>query len=65
METLTDVLQGLGASVYQQVAEEQARSQAQAGVPEEPTAEPKKKKKKSKEKVVDADYEVMDEEEKK
>lgn len=63
METLTDVLQGLGAAVYQRVAEEQARQQAQPGAPEE-TAEPKekkKKRKKSKEKVVDADYEVVDE----
>ena len=68
METLTDVIQGLGAAVYQQVAEEQARQQAQAGVPDEEPSEPtkkKKKKKKSKEKVVDADYEVVDDEDKK
>jgi molecular chaperone DnaK len=65
METLTDVLQGVGTSVYQQVAEEQARAQAQTGVADEPESEPEKKKKKGKEKVVDADYEVVDDEEKK
>ncbi len=63
METLTDILQGVGTAVYQQVAEEQARAQAQAGVKEEAESEPKKKK--GKEKVVDADYEVVDDEDKK
>jgi molecular chaperone DnaK len=63
METLTDILQGVGTAVYQQVAEEQARAQAQTGVEEEPEADPKKKK--GKEKVVDADYEVVDDEDKK
>ncbi len=63
METLTDILQGVGTAVYQQVAEEQARAQAQAGVEEEAESEPKKKK--GKEKVVDADYEVVDDEDKK
>ncbi|MFX1317732.1 MAG: molecular chaperone DnaK [Promethearchaeota archaeon] len=63
METLTDILQGVGTAVYQQVAEEQARAQAQAGVKEETESKPKKKK--GKEKVVDADYEVVDDEDKK
>ncbi|MFW9830857.1 MAG: molecular chaperone DnaK [Candidatus Thorarchaeota archaeon] len=61
METLTEVLQGLGTAVYQRVAEEQARQQAQPGAPEEASEPKKKKKEKSKDKVVDADYEVMDE----
>ncbi len=65
METLTDILQGIGTAVYQQVAEEQARAQAQEGVADDSDSEPKKKKKKSKEKVVDADYEVVDDEDKK
>ncbi|MHA2405956.1 MAG: Hsp70 family protein, partial [Candidatus Hermodarchaeia archaeon] len=65
MESLTDILQGVGTAVYQQVAEEQARAQAQEGVADESTAEPEKKKKKRKEKVVDADYEVVDDEDKK
>lgn len=64
-ETLTDILQGVGTAVYQQVAEEQARAQAQEGVADESASEPKKKKKKGKEKVVDADYEVVDDEDKK
>ncbi|MFW9935358.1 MAG: molecular chaperone DnaK [Candidatus Thorarchaeota archaeon] len=64
-EALTDILQGVGTAVYQQVAEEQARAQAQEGVADESTSEPKKKKKKGKEKVVDADYEVVDDEDKK
>lgn len=65
MEKLTEVLQGLGTAVYQRVAEEQARQQAQAQAPGEPEEEPKKKKKKSKKKVVDAEYEVVDDEDKK
>jgi molecular chaperone DnaK len=65
METLTEVLQGLGAAVYQRVAEEQARQQAQAQAPEEASEKPEKKKKKSKKKVVDAEYEVVDDEDKK
>jgi molecular chaperone DnaK len=65
MESLTDILQGVGTAVYQQVAEEQARAQAQEGVADETTGEPKTKPKKSKEKVVDADYEVVDDEDKK
>jgi molecular chaperone DnaK len=65
MESLTDILQGVGTAVYQQVAEEQARAQSQEGVADESTAEPEKKKKKGKEKVVDADYEVVDDEDKK
>ncbi len=64
MEALTDILQGVGTAVYQQVAEEQARAQAQEGVPDE-SAEPEKETKKGKEKVVDADYEVVDDEDKK
>jgi molecular chaperone DnaK len=62
METLTDVLQGVGTAVYEQVAKEQARTQSQAGVEEETGSKPKKK---GKEKVVDADYEVVDDEDKK
>jgi len=65
METLTDVLQGVGTAVYQQVAEEQARAQAQTGVADETDSESGKKKKKGKEKVVDADYKVVDDEDKK
>lgn len=65
MEKLTEVLQGLGTAVYQRVAEEQARQQAQAQAPGEPEEEPEKKKKKSKKKVVDAEYEVVDDEDKK
>ncbi len=64
MDKLTDVLQGLGSAVYQQVAEEQARQQAQEGVSEEPSKEKEKEEKRTKkkdEKVVDADYEVVDE----
>ncbi|MFX0168513.1 MAG: molecular chaperone DnaK [Candidatus Hodarchaeota archaeon] len=61
METLTDVLQGLGAAVYQQVAEEQAKREAQAGAPDKSEGKEKKKKK---EKVVDADYKVVDDEDK-
>ncbi|MFX1581956.1 MAG: Hsp70 family protein, partial [Promethearchaeota archaeon] len=64
METLTDILQGVGTAVYQQVAEEQARAQAQEGVADESDSKSKKKKK-GKEKVVDADYEVVDDEDKK
>lgn len=65
MEKLTEVLQGLGTAVYQRVAEEQARQQAQAQAAGEPEEEPEKKKKKSKKKVVDAEYEVVDDEDKK
>jgi molecular chaperone DnaK len=62
MDKLTDVLQGLGSAVYQQVAEEQARQQAQKGAPEHPSKEKEEKTTKKKdEKVVDADYEVVDE----
>jgi molecular chaperone DnaK len=70
MDKLTEVLQGVGTSVYQRVAEEQAR-QAQAGKAEEKGEEPetsrrekekpKKGRGKSDDKVVDADYEVVDE----
>ena len=61
METLTDVLQGLGAAVYQQVAEEQAKQEAQTGAPDKSK---EKQKKQDKDKVVDADYEVVDDDKK-
>jgi molecular chaperone DnaK len=60
-ETLTEVLQGLGAAVYQQVAEEQAKREAQQGAPDKSEDE---KKKQDKDKVVDADYEVVDDDKK-
>ncbi len=71
MDNLTEILQGMGAAVYQQVAEEQAKRQAQAGAPEDKSAGPKRKRKrktkdeeeKQDEKVVDADYEVVEDEE--
>jgi molecular chaperone DnaK len=61
METLTDVLQGLGAAVYQQVAEEQAKREAQPGAPDKSDAADEKQ---DKDKVVDADYEVVDDDKK-
>jgi len=67
MEKLTEVLQGVGAAVYQRVAEEQARRQAAAadgGAGSGSSASEKKEEKGEKkrdEKVVDADYEVVDE----
>jgi molecular chaperone DnaK len=61
IETLTDILQGLGAAVYEQVAEEQAKREAQAGAPDKSQDEEKKQ---DKDKVVDADYEVVDEDKK-
>jgi molecular chaperone DnaK len=69
MDKLTEVLQGVGTSVYQKVAEEQAR-RAQAEKAEEKEEKPetgskektRKDRKKPDDKVVDADYEVVDEE---
>ena len=74
MDKLTEVLQGVGTSVYQRVAEEQAR-RGQPGQAEETREEPetggkekekaKKGRRKSDDKVVDADYEVVDEDKEK
>lgn len=58
-ESLAKVLQEVGASVYQQAAQQYAQQ------PQPPPGKPEEEKKEDKEKVVDADYEVVDEDKKK
>jgi len=55
-ESLTKILQEIGAAVYQQTAQQYAKTQG-------PQAEPTDKTEVEKEKVVDADYKVVDDKE--
>ena len=57
MEVLSKVIQEVGASVYQQAAQQQAAQQQQAAPKQESESEEKSK-------VVDAEYRVVDEEKK-
>ncbi|MFX1475700.1 MAG: molecular chaperone DnaK [Promethearchaeota archaeon] len=62
MEKLTEVLQAVSSAVYQKVAEEQARQQGQQGAPG-PTEDRAQGESADKPDAVDADFEVVDEDE--
>ncbi len=65
MEQLAETIQEVSAVIYQQVAQEQAQQKAAQTEQQEPTEPkpPKEEAKEDKETVIDADYEVVDEDE--